>query len=310
MLPPLPISRISRALLLGLLLPALALAQEPAPPVVVGYLPHYRAETWSPERIGPVTDLILFAIEPRADGSLDVSNITPRLLEKAQAARERNGCRLLVCCGGWGRSDGFSKATADEATRRKLVENLIAFCRKHELDGIDFDWEHPEGAAQRAAYTALIVETARAAAEDERIVTVAVAPWVDIGKEAYRAAARVHLMSYDHAFPQATLEKSRKDVERVIGYGCPREKIALGIPFYGRDEARRAKTYAQLVDEQTDASSDRIDGYAFNGPDTVRAKLAFARDAGLAGLMIWELGQDARDKERSLLHAIDEEIGE
>ena len=49
-------------------------------------------------------------------------------------------------------------------------------------------------------------------------------------------------------------------------------------------------------------------GFALNGKATVQAKTRFARDSGLGGVMVWELGQDARDPELSLLEAIRHEV--
>lgn len=270
---------------------------------VVGYLPHYRARSWSPEQIGPVTDLVLFAAQPNEDGSLDTSELPPLLLEKAMLAKQRNGCRVLLCVGGWERSNHFAAVVADDAKRNKFVNAIAAYCQRHTLDGVDFDWEHPRGEEQRAAYQRLLRETRQRLAPAKRIVTIAVAPWVDLGKPAYDAVDRIHLMSYDHAFPQATLEKSREDLARMEQYGCPPEKIALGIPFYGRRESRAAKTYGQLSAGDVDANVDQVDGFAFNGPATVGAKVRLADEQGLAGVMIWELGQDA-EGEKSLLDAI------
>ena len=49
-------------------------------------------------------------------------------------------------------------------------------------------------------------------------------------------------------------------------------------------------------------------GWSVDGPRTARAKVRAARDAGAAGVAVWELGQDLHpDDPRSLLRAIDEE---
>jgi GH18 family chitinase len=41
----------------------------------------------------------------------------------------------------------------------------------------------------------------------------------------------------------------------------------------------------------------------FNGAQSAQAKAKFARDTGLAGVMVWEIGQDTQDV-TSLLSAI------
>jgi len=48
---------------------------------------------------------------------------------------------------------------------------------------------------------------------------------------------------------------------------------------------------------------NEIDNLFFNGPELIRRKTEFALEAGLGGVMFWELGQDASGTE-SLLGVI------
>jgi len=290
-------------------------SDEPAtadPPVVAGYAPHHRGD-WSVDETLPLTDILYFSVEPTAAGEIAENRlgeqVTREVARLHAAYADRGGVRVLLCVGGWGKSSGFTEATADDAKRARLVAALAALCETHGFDGIDYDWEHPANDDQLADYARLIAETAAALHPDGRIVTVAQAGWQDLGQGAYAALDRVHLMSYDHSFPQATLDKSTEDVERLIEWGCPPEKIALGLPFYGRNAERRAMPYRRLTAgrDDHDPEADVIEGYACNGPATVRAKTRYALDAGLAGVMVWQVYQDAPG-ERSLLRVIDEAV--
>lgn len=278
-------------------------ADEPARPVLAGYLPEYKLEGWSPDRKTPLTDLIYFGIVPGDDGRANVDAIPASALDKLRKAKAVSGCRVLLCAGGWNRSKGFRAMTASAAARKRFIEEAGAFCRKQGFDGIDFDWEHPEGAEEQAAYAALLKETHAAFAPEKRLVTIAIPAWVRLPKEAYEAVDRVHLMSYDQPFPQATLETLKDDVARLRRDGCPAPKIVAGVPFYGRNKAGDAKTYAELT-RSGSAKEDVVDGYALNGPETLRRKAAFVREEHLAGIMIWEITQDA--PQRSLLGVLQE----
>lgn len=261
-------------------------------PVVVGYLPEYRLTEMSGRRLHGISDLVLFSLRISSDGKLDDGPFADG--HRAALTKLRRGFqgRVLLTVGGWNRSAGFALITANAERRRGMVERLVELCREHRLSGIDFDWEHPKGRQEISNYAALIRETRLALAAQRGVVTVAQAGWQDLGKAVYEVVDRVHLMAYDHPFPQATFEKAKADVDRLIGFGCPRAKIVLGLPFYGRNRSGDAKTYSELLKSGKPDTSDLREGYALNGPATIVRKLDYAQRKGLAGLMIWELGQD------------------
>lgn len=279
-----------------------------APFLIAGYLPWYRTQGFTAERIQGVTDLIYFGLRPTDDGRFDAARLDQPTRELLRSLNAATGCRILVCMGGGGQSAGFPPLAADPDKRQAFVRELCAFCRAHEFDGVDYDWEHPEGAAELAAYVHLLRETKRGLGE-RGLVTVAQSPWRDFGREVYDVVDRVHVMSYNHRFPQATLAAARDDVKRMQDWGCPPEKLVLGVPFYGRDAAGKTRTYADLIRNRPAATAgDLLDGYAFNSAATVLAKTRLARDGGLEGIMIWELGQDASETTHSLLEVISREV--
>ena len=278
--------------------------------VVAAYLPHYRVAQVAPESLKPLTDLIYFGLTPPAGGRLAETPVAPTVLKKLQEIKRVTGCRLLLCVGGWNRSEGFATLAFRENLRKQLVAELLAFCRNNKFDGIDFDWEHPKGLEELAAYQALLANARKSFGPPGLLVTVAQASWQNLGKPAYNTVDRVHLMSYDHDYPQATLEKTSKDVERLIGWGCPPGKVAMGLPFYGRNKARESHPYRQLVaNRRPTPNRDEINGYAFNGPSTLARKIRHARQRKLAGIMIWEAGQDDPREEFSLLKVIGRQAG-
>ena len=272
---------------------------------IIGYLPEYRVENCSPERLKTITELVYFGIRPPATGDLPDTPVKASILRKLKEIKRIANCRLLICVGGWGRSGSFPAMAGDKDARERFIGDIIGYCLTNGFDGIDYDWEHPKGAKEQSAFVELLSETATAFHKEGLIVTVAQASWLDLGKKAYHAVDRIHFMSYDHGFPQATFEKSKADIKKLLGWGCPADKIALGLPFYGRNEKGNARTYAELIrNRRKNSGSDVIDGFAFNSRETIKKKVRFAMEQNLNGIMIWELGQDASADSSSLLKAI------
>lgn len=277
-------------------------------PVLAGYLPHYRVPSEVPGSWKHLTDLICFSVAPDAKGQLPKPIFPEPVMAGYQKIQKQTGCRLWLSVGGWGRSDSFPKVTADPERREVLGQSLLGCVVEHGFHGVDLDWEHPRGEMELKAYGQLISELRTALDPQGCLVSVAQASWQDLGQALYSQVHRVHLMSYDHDFPQATLAKSQADVRRLIEWGCPREKILLGVPFYGRNLEREAMSYRDLVRiHPKEAGNDLIGGSALNGPETLRQKDEWAQSQGLGGLMIWELGQDTQDPNTSLFQALVED---
>lgn len=275
-------------------------------PVVVGYLPDYRlnAEQAEPLWLKPITDLIYFSLSLPDSGVFEAGVISEKHLKKLKALQGESGRRLLLCIGGWSRSDGFPAATATRAKRKALIESLLTICKTQGFDGVDYDWEFPKPGGESENYSALLIETAEEFHRAGLIVTVATHSKQDLGKHVYEAIDRVHLMCYDQGFPHSTMGHAKHEIREVIGHGCPAGKIVLGIPFYGRNKERDARSYGQLIEgKDVTPTTNEIDGYAFNGPALVERKTRFAVEKKLAGVMIWELTQD-EPRQQPLLRAV------
>ena len=113
-------------------------------------------------------------------------------------------------------------------------------------------------------------------------------------------------MSYDNPGRHSTLEQARTDVATFTKRGVPPSRLVLGLPFYGRSVAdgKQTRTYAEIAaNKKLPGTTDESEGIYFNGPVTIAEKVRWARKEGLAGVMIWELGQDATG-DASLLRVI------
>jgi hypothetical protein len=72
------------------------------------------------------------------------------------------------------------------------------------------------------------------------------------------------------------------------------------VPFYARPSWKK---FYELVNQGADPYADTYQGDYYNGINTIKAKTNLAFDRNIAGMMIWELSQDATGA-NSLLSAI------
>jgi GH18 family chitinase len=303
--------RISLGCLLGLILiGTTSVAAEPATEApafrIAGYLPEYRAADLDLSAARDLTDLILFSADPSATGQLDLSRLKHLPWAKLRAFKTRRRVRLILCVGGWERSNHFPAVVASDPNRQEFVNSAVQVCLDRRLDGVDLDWEHPRTEAEERGYGKLLADLRKAFAPQGLILSVTIAAWQRLPREAFDHVDWVNLMAYDHPGRHSTFEAAQADVQQILRAGAPARKIALGLPFYGRDTTRRQRTlsYREIVAQHHPRPEiDEVGDIYFNGPTTIRRKTEYAIEAGLAGIMIWELGQDAPG-EQALLTVI------
>jgi chitinase len=191
-------------------------------------------------------------------------------------------------------------------SRAAFVRNALDYCAAHGMQGIDLDWEFPKDEREERDYGLLLRDLRSAFEPRGWSVFLTIAPEQNPTTAAFAAADFVQIMSYDRGVRHATFEAAEKHVRELLESGVPASKLVLGLPFYGRKIADRmqARSYRDILrDYSPPPAADEAGGYYFNGQETIRRKTRFAREKGLAGVMFWQLAQDAPG-ERSLLGAI------
>jgi len=275
---------------------------------VIGYFPDYRV--LNPAWAQHLTDIIYFSAEPRPDGTLDTSRLNAETMQALHELKVQYGLRVHISIGGWERSSGFAAMTADSDTRGNFVENLTIYVLDNNLDGVDFDWEFPEDETEFENYISLLAETNEAFSVHDLIVSVALSPDLKETLSSYAIVDRVHIMSYDRGPYHSTYDQAVSDLQVFINAGLPREKLILGVPFYGRNNTPpyKALSYEEILRRFHPARDvDEVDGIFFNGIDTIQRKTCLAMQERVGGVMIWELAHDTTD-ETSLLLAISQAI--
>lgn len=187
--------------------------------------------------------------------------------------RVHPGLKVLVSVGGWTWSGGFSDAAATPASRRRFAASAVAFVKRHDLDGLDIDWEYPglpglgnpHRPEDKAHFTALMQALRAAfdrAAGRHYVLTFAAGAFADFVAHTdlarvQRSVDYVNLMTYDfreadedritgHHANLFTTPADAKHlsvdgaVRAFLAAGVPARKLVVGVPFYGRGWARVA----------------------------------------------------------------------
>lgn len=177
--------------------------------------------------------------------------------------------KILISVGGWSWSKNFSDAVLTPNTRQVFANSAIDFMLRHQIDGIDLDWEYPgligdnnvfrpEDKENFTAILKLLREKLDSIGSNKKsylltIATAASQTYLDHTdmKEAHQYLDFINIMTYDffvggngktghHANLYHSSDKDgnsrsgNRAVQEHIIAGIPTEKLLLGVPFYGR----------------------------------------------------------------------------
>jgi GH18 family chitinase len=284
--------------------------------------------------------------------------------------------QVLISLGGWSWSGNFSAAAKDEASRRRFAASCIElYLNQYRgvFDGLDIDWEYPVSggltdgvAADKHNFSLLLGELRQQLDElgraDNRRYLLTIAAPIGPGNirnlELEAIASKVdwiNLMGYDfHGTWEtktnfnAPLFRTPSDpgdaglnldaaVQTYLSLGFPKEKMVLGVPFYGHGwsgvpdsdhglyqtaRGAAAGTWESGSFSYDDIQRNYLPAYqrywnaeayvpwlynptsgifiSYDDPQSLEAKAGYVRDQGLAGVMIWDLSQG----DETLLDAI------
>lgn len=198
--------------------------------------------------------------------------------------------RTLISIGGWTGSGRFSDIARTDSSRRRFVDSVLELYIRSVpglFDGVDVDWEYPvEGGLptnaarpeDRYNFTLLIEEfrrqldaqglrdgrryllTAatsagpRAGTDLELVRLTALLDWFNVMAYDYHAASGIThfnaplFAATDDPTPFLTVDAT---LRRYLEGGVPRDKVVLGMPFYGRVYAGVDSTHGGLFREAT-----------------------------------------------------------
>jgi len=222
---------------------------------VSAYYAAWQKSRLAPEAIdfGAVTHLQHFALVPNGNGSVDdsVNGIDTAHRTATVSAAHAAGKKILLTVGGAGADGGFVAAAQNTTARATLIANLVAMAESSGYDGIDVDWEPVADAGLFAAF----VSELRAAMRSGWALTAAVTCDPAALASVHQHFDQINIMTYDlagawpgwvswHNSPiyaggckfvstGASVPSADGCVESFVAAGIPKEKLGVGIDFYG-----------------------------------------------------------------------------
>lgn len=249
----------------------------------------------------------------------------PDLARKAIAKAHAAGAKACISLGGWSYENvpleaTFKKATDTQKKTETLVSEIIAMMDEFGFDGVDVDWEYPRPAdGSKEQYEELIGLLSRNLKPRGKLLTAAVFAGVDSKNQEFDASLAqdrpsfdkldfMNLMTYDCDGPKHSTYEFAENCLRywVEKRGFEPEKLTLGLPFYGRPAPGAFRLLLEWDPNALEKDMLRVDDREiwYNGRDTLQKKVALAKRYGCGGVMVWEIGEDCADREKSLLTAL------
>jgi chitinase len=297
------------------------LTEPRATKVVIGYVQDERDSASAVDDVdfSKITHLnIAFANPTDANGTILPTPHLGQFVERAH----RSKVKVLISIGGGFASEDKTLRERyfdliSDSKRSGFVKTLSSYVDENRLDGLDVDLEGP---AIGKDYAAFVLELSNALKPKHKLLTAAVSGWS--GSEPMPMSAVncfdfVNVMAYDATGPwnrdrpgqHSSMDFAKQAAAMWIAKGVAKEKIVLGVPFYGwgfgAAFTEGGYQFSDIVtkfpgSELLDQAGDTV---WYNGIPTIKAKVQYVVDQGLGGIMIWSLNQDAKGK-LSLLKAI------
>lgn len=259
-----------------------------------------------------------------------------RLRSIVQLKNQKKSLKILLSVGGWA-SGHFSEMAANESNRNSFARDCKRVIDEFNLDGIDIDWEFPTSSAAGISSSPrdtenynLLMQAIRDAIGKNKLLTFASGAngkYYDF-KQLADIIDFVNIMLYNVNHPpyhHSALHRSsmvkdfsaEESVDIHIKAGIPKEKLVLGIPFYGiiSDPVARDITYSDVI---------KLEGYAkkwddiakvpyladssgnlvctYDNTESIAYKCTYIKEKGLLGAMYWEYAGD--DSQSTLRKAV------
>ena len=250
---------------------------------------------------------------------------------KAIAGLKQNNLSLkvLLSVGGFG-SGGFSEMAADDAKRMLFANDCKRVIDEYGLDGVDIDWEYPtfgiggiSSLPDDSNNFSKLMKDIRSAIGNEKLLTIATdasAKFIPF-KDIVPYISYINIMGYEYAYPpyhHSALYSSERTkyitsddaVKKHMSKGVPKNKLVLGVPFYGVGDTEKGlpgtitykaigsrfdsfeKKWDDMAKVPYYADADGLLVFSYDDAESLKHKCQYVVDNDLLGIMYWQYDGD------------------
>lgn len=220
--------------------------------------------------------------------------------------------RIGIASGGW-------QAMCDNPTaRQKFANNVKNVLETYRFDGVDLDFEWPTNTPSAFnTYNQTVISIRNTIGYDYTFSVSLHPVSYKMSQEAAKYVDFISIQAYGPSPERFPMSQFKADAQAVLKWGFPKEKIVMGVPFYGvtQDGLKGTEAYWSFVQNNLVNSTSQKEVtyknkvFIYDGVDAIREKTRYTMEQGMAGMMSWDLATDVTlSHEYSLLKAMLKEI--
>ncbi|GAB0096498.1 Probable chitinase 10 [Sergentomyia squamirostris] len=264
-----------------------------------------------------VEKLIMKEFDPWADLENDLFRRTTKL-----------DVPVLLAIGGWTDSNGdkYSRLAASPSARSNFIKIAVTFLKQFNFSGLMFDWNYPKcwqsnckkgPASDKANFATFMEEMSKEFRKQDPPLKlgVSLSGYSEVIKEAYdlkslsQSADFMPVMTYDYhgawegktghvsplyarpgdRFPQYNTDYT---MQELVKMGAYREKLIMGVPFYGQTFTLKESPRGGVVGEGVDSRGTGNAGEFTRQP----GMLAYYEICDRVRKQKWDSGRDSSEK--------------
>lgn len=228
--------------------------------------------------------------------------------------------RLRLGIKGSGESNnkgGWQYMVADETARTNFANNVKKLVNDYGFDGVDldFEWFYNSETQGLSDYSATILKLRETLGKDAYLTVSLLPSAYKISQEAIAAVDFISLQCYGVNPDNWAFSFYENAAKEITQYGVPKNKLVMGVPFYGCKGKGQSVAYRDLVEggcivdpSQNTVAYNGID-YTIDSQDRMREKVRYVIDNEMLGIMSWDLATDVPvTDEKSLLKVVCDEF--